>query len=175
MGLARPQIIKIKDNIKALKELENNKSISVELNEYPVVYIHTWKENGLNKVYVGESRNIIQRTKQHYEIGRVDKKRWQSHINNNDSVLYVIGHEHFNKSLTLDVENRLIHYLSGVSSIDKVFNYIVSYIFELPTLLMTIFNYLPDFMQTGFLVITFAILFVFVLKIIRIFREALAK
>ena len=62
-----------------------------------------------------------------------------------------------------------------ISSIDKVFNYIVSYIFELPTLLMTIFNYLPDFMQTGFLIIIVGILFVFVMKIIKIFREALAK
>lgn len=62
-----------------------------------------------------------------------------------------------------------------LSSINKVFDYIVSYIFELPTLLMTIFNYLPDFMQVGFLVITVAILFVFVMKIIKIFREAFAK
>ena len=62
-----------------------------------------------------------------------------------------------------------------LSSINKVFDYIVSYIFELPTLIMTIFNYLPDFMQVGFLVITVAILFVFVMKIIKIFREAFAK
>jgi len=65
--------------------------------------------------------------------------------------------------------------ISILSSINKVFDYIVSFIFELPTLLMTIFNYLPDFMQVGFLVITVAILLVFVLKIIRIFRESLAK
>lgn len=62
-----------------------------------------------------------------------------------------------------------------LSSINKVFDYIVSFVFELPTLLMTIFNYLPDFMQLGFLVIIVAILLVFVLKIIRIFRESLAK
>ena len=122
MGLAKPQIIKIKDNIRSLNEFEKDKSISVELNGYPVVYIHVWKDNGLSKVYVGESNDIFQRTRQHYEAGRLDKKRWQSHINNNNSNLYVIGHEHFNKSLTLDVENRLIHYLTGVQSIDKVFN-----------------------------------------------------
>ena len=34
-----------------------------------------------------------------------------------DASLYIIGHEHFNKSLTLDVENRLMHYLM---SVDKV-------------------------------------------------------
>ena len=122
MELAKPQVVKIKDNITALKKFENDKSISIELNGYPVVYIHAWKDNGLNKVYVGESNDIFQRTRQHYETGRLDKKRWQSHINNNNSDLYVIGHEHFNKSLTLDVENRLIHYLTGVQSIDRVFN-----------------------------------------------------
>ena len=122
MKLAKPQVVKIKDNIKALKDFENDKSISAELNGYPVVYIHTWKDNGLNKVYVGESTDIFQRTRQHYETGRLEKKRWQSHINNDNSDLYVIGHEHFNKSLTLDVENRLIHYLTGVQSIDRVFN-----------------------------------------------------
>lgn len=122
MELAKPQVIKIKDNIQELNKFENDKSISVELNGYPVVYIHSWKNNGLNKVYVGESNNIFQRTKQHYETGKADEKSWQSHINNNESDLYIIGHEHFNKSLTLDIENRLIHYLTGVQSIDRVFN-----------------------------------------------------
>ena len=122
MKVAKPQIIKIKDNIKELNELKKDKSIGVELNNYPVVYIHTWKDKGLNKVYVGESNDIFRRTKQHYEVGKNDQKRWQSHINNNESELYVIGHEHFNKSLTLDVENRLIHYLTGVQSIERVFN-----------------------------------------------------
>ena len=120
MASAKPQVIKIKNNLKSLKEFENDKSVSIELKEYPVVYIHLWREKGLNKVYVGESNNIGQRTRQHYEIGRVDNKSWQSHINNDNSDLYVIGHEHFNKSLTLDVENRLIHYLTGVQNIDKV-------------------------------------------------------
>lgn len=122
MEIAKPQIIKIKDNLKALKEFEEDKSIGVELNGYPVVYIHTWKDKGMNKVYVGESNNIVQRTKQHYDKGKFDKKTWQSHINNNDADLYVIGHEHFNKSLTLDIENRLIQYLSSVKNIDRVLN-----------------------------------------------------
>lgn len=70
----------------------------------------------------------------------------------------------------------LFEFLGSIlSSITKVFDYIVSYIFELPTLLMSIFNYLPDFMQAGFLLMTIAIVFVFVLKLIRIFRESLAK
>ena len=122
MEVAKPQVIKIKDNLKSLKQFEDDKSISIELNGYPVVYIHTWKDKGMNKVYVGESNDIFQRTKQHYEVGKSDKRSWQSHINNDNAELYVIGHEHFNKSLTLDVENRLIHYLSSVQSVDRVLN-----------------------------------------------------
>jgi len=122
MEVAKPQVIKIKNNLKALEKFEGDNSVSIELNGYPVVYIHTWKDKGMNKVYVGESNDIFRRTRQHYETGKSDKKSWQSHINNDFSDLYVIGHEHFNKSLTLDVENRLIHYLSSVQNIDRVFN-----------------------------------------------------
>lgn len=122
MKIAKPQVIKIKDNFDSLKKFEEDKSIGIELNGYPIVYIHTWKDKEMNKVYVGESNNIVQRTKQHYEVGKHDNQKRQTNINNNSADLYIIGHEHFNKSLTLDVENRLIHYLSSVCNIDKVFN-----------------------------------------------------
>ncbi len=70
----------------------------------------------------------------------------------------------------------LVNFLiSIITSLDKVFDYIISIVFEIPTILMTIFNYLPDFMQLGFLVITVSIVFVLVLKIIRLIRESLAK
>lgn len=70
----------------------------------------------------------------------------------------------------------LVNFLiSIITSLDKVFDYIVSIVFEIPTILMSIFNYLPDFMQLGFLVITISIVFVLVLKIIRLVRESLAK
>lgn len=70
----------------------------------------------------------------------------------------------------------LVNFLiSIITSLDKVFDYIISIVFEIPTILMTIFNYLPDFMQLGFLVITVSIVFVLVLKIIRLVRESLAK
>lgn len=122
MEISKPKVIKVKDNITSLKKFAVDKNIDIELNGFPVVYIHVWKDKGMNRVYVGESNDILQRTKRHYDEGRLNKKKWQSHINNNDSDLYIIGHEHFNKSLTLDVENRLIHYLSSVKSIDRVFN-----------------------------------------------------
>lgn len=122
MEISKPKVIKVKDNITSLKKFAVDKNIDIELNGFPVVYIHVWKDKGMNRVYVGESNDILQRTKRHYDEGRLNKKKWQSHINNNDSDLYIIGHEHFNKSLTLDVENRLIHYLSSAKSIDRVFN-----------------------------------------------------
>lgn len=70
----------------------------------------------------------------------------------------------------------LVNFLiSIITSLDKLFDYIISIVFEIPTILMSIFNYLPDFMQVGFLAITIAIVFVLVLKIIRLVRESLAK
>ena len=36
--------------------------------------------------------------------------------------MIVIGHEYFNKSLTLDIENKLMHYLSSVDAVDTVYN-----------------------------------------------------
>lgn len=40
-----------------------------------------------------------------------DKSRWQSKLMEKNASLFIIGHEHFNKSLTLDIENRLMHYM----------------------------------------------------------------
>ena len=36
--------------------------------------------------------------------------------------MFVIGHNHFNKSLTLDIENRLMLYLSSVEQVERVQN-----------------------------------------------------
>lgn len=36
--------------------------------------------------------------------------------------MYVIGHKYFNKSLTMDIENRLVQYLSIVDSVVKIYN-----------------------------------------------------
>lgn len=35
---------------------------------------------------------------------------------------YIIGHEHFNKSLTLDVENRLMHFMTSNTKVNKLNN-----------------------------------------------------
>lgn len=41
---------------------------------------------------------------------------------NNDALMFIIGHQHFNKSLTLDIENRMMHYLSGVNVVSHLNN-----------------------------------------------------
>ena len=70
-------------------------------------------------MYVGESNDVFKRTRQHYEAAK-NKDTWQNGFFNKDSILYIIGHEHFNKSLTLDVENKLILYLMSTSNINHV-------------------------------------------------------
>ena len=123
-------------------ELENRINGSLKpsdskiLLDYPTVYIHYWMDKqivyldskGVKKiqkqycVYVGESNNVIQRTQEHYDAGD-DKDNWQYHLVHAhcDPTMLVIGHEHFNKSLTLDIENQLIEYILAARSL-KVMN-----------------------------------------------------
>lgn len=127
MGLASPIIKKINDNETSLNKLEkelnvlNNSKEKRIVKDYPTVYIHTWKNKNQWEVYVGESNNIFKRTREHFGES-CNKKNWQYNLNKNKADLFIIGHEHFNKSLTLDIENRLIHYLTGVENVKKVHN-----------------------------------------------------
>lgn len=89
--------------------------------QFPTVYIHNWKNTNDYEVYIGESNNVVQRTKQHYEAG-ADEEKWQHQLLVNDASLYIIGHEHFNKSMTLDVENRLMLYMMSVERVRKIHN-----------------------------------------------------
>lgn len=125
--IAKPIIKHISDNEEALGFLEtemlpkeDSKTQKIIAN-YPTVYIHNWKNTGMFEVYVGESNDIFRRTRQHYENSR-DKYKWQSNLLRKDANLFIIGHEHFNKSLTLDIENRLMHYLSSVNCVRHVHN-----------------------------------------------------
>ena len=125
--VAKPIIKQIKDTRDALDFFEK-----VSLNEeddktqeiirdYPTVYIHNWEDSNEFEVYVGESNDIFKRTRQHYEASS-DKSKWQSKLTEKDAKLFIIGHEHFNKSLTLDIENRLMHYLMSVDCVKAVHN-----------------------------------------------------
>ena len=50
------------------------------------------------------------------------KSFWEDFSESKKSSMYVIGHELFNKSLTLDIENRLMQYLLSVENISRVHN-----------------------------------------------------
>lgn len=127
MKVVEPVIEKLIDNLdeleffrKRMLELEDEKRKDIIMN-FPIVYIHNWKNKDEYEVYVGESNNIFERTKQHYSK-MADEKEWQHNLLEGDANLYVIGHEHFNKSMTMDIETRLIQYLTSVEKIKKVHN-----------------------------------------------------
>ena len=103
-----------------LQEEEPQKHKKIIL-EYPVVYIHNCEDAAKYDVYIGESYNIIKRTKQHL-LASEDARNWQSILKRKESRLFVIGHEHFNKSLTMDVENRLMLYMSSLQNVRRVHN-----------------------------------------------------
>lgn len=106
---------------------------------YPTVYVvstnpedeavsrnkHTGKRE--YTAYVGETNDIVHRTSQHLNDDPKTRKDWeevaQAVKNDGDSYLqYVIGHPEFNKSLTLDVENRFMHYMSSTDSVTHLIN-----------------------------------------------------
>lgn len=105
--------------------------------QYPIVYIHYWiektisytdkdgVEHDINKygIYVGESNNVIQRTREHYDSG-ADRNKWQYKLvhSSHTPEMLIIGHEHFNKSLTLDIENQLIEYILAMRSVERIYN-----------------------------------------------------
>lgn len=96
--------------------------------DYPVIYIHIWRSkydelNGTYSIYIGETNDIVERTKQHWNAARIPnakniKGNWQHHmIEDTDSTgkkvvptVYFFGHPAFHKSMTLDIENKLIDY-----------------------------------------------------------------
>ena len=126
-SVARPIIKQIKDSRDALDFFEkvslpkeDEKTQDIIMN-FPTVYIHNWQESGDFEVYVGESNDIFKRTRQHYDAAS-DKSRWQSKLLEKYAILFIIGHEHFNKSLTLDIENRLMHYMMSVDRVKHVYN-----------------------------------------------------
>ena len=127
INIAKPVIKQIKDSRDALDYFEtvslpaeDEKTQEIIMN-FPTVYIHNWQDTGDFEVYVGESNDIFKRTRQYYDAA-LDKKRWQSKLIEKDARLFIIGHEHFNKSLTLDIENRLMHYMMSVDRVKHVYN-----------------------------------------------------
>jgi len=90
---------------------------------YPTVYIINDKKRENNfEVYVGETADIRNRTRQLLNVDTKLKPFWENFSTSSNSSMYVIGHEMFNKSLTLDIENRLMQYLLSVDNISRVHN-----------------------------------------------------
>lgn len=108
--------------------------------EYPVVYVVYCREaesrgrgrGGNTKdpsyaVYVGETNDIVARSRQHLTTDAKNREDWKAFVlrieQDKSSVKqFVIGHPHFNKSLTLDIENRLMQYLPGVDAVKQINN-----------------------------------------------------
>ncbi|WP_235298175.1 GIY-YIG nuclease family protein [Portibacter marinus] len=88
---------------KNLPQIVDNKWVK---NQWPIVYFIN--SNETKKAYVGESTNFSQRVKNHL------KNKEKSSLN----MLSIIGSDKFNKSATLDIESKLIQYLSGEGSFE---------------------------------------------------------
>lgn len=107
------------------KEFLENKYKQILLTEYPTVYIISDPKSITQKkytVYVGETNDIQRRTLQHLDSDPKQRNDFFNLKNSRNAQMYIIGHEHFNKSMTLDIENRLMQYLSSVPAVKHVNN-----------------------------------------------------
>lgn len=95
---------------------------------HPAIYVHVWRNkydimNGTWSIYVGETNDIVARTKEHWAAARVPVAKrkvgnWQYHMLEDVDdkgkqvipTVYFFGHKLFHKSLTLDIENKLIDF-----------------------------------------------------------------
>lgn len=114
----------INENLKYKRSDLDNQTIQVlkhYLLKFPTVYIVHKKEYERYTVYVGETNNIEERTKQHLNADTKIRDDWEK-LSEGEVKQYIIANEHFNKSLTLDVENRFMQYLLSVNSINEVTN-----------------------------------------------------
>ena len=121
----RPVIIEAKFSQQGLTDIKKSvRGSQVELLlEYPTVYIvYNQGKSHDYQVYVGETNDIERRTRQHLEDDVWKRTDWKYLAESVKSQILVIGHPHFNKSLTLDIENQMMLYLSGVENVKKLNN-----------------------------------------------------
>ena len=125
MNLPKPIIYEVDYSKEALNHLDEKIHIKGKKEQkvmlsYPTVYIVNDKKNSSKySVYIGETADIKRRTIEHLKELRDD---WRELSESEQAKMFVIGHEHFNKSLTLDIENRLMQYLSSVESVENLNN-----------------------------------------------------
>ncbi|MFD1464857.1 DUF2075 domain-containing protein [Lapidilactobacillus mulanensis] len=126
-NVSSPVIKEVSYNKNSIDELlsslgTNNKKSELLL-DYPTVYIiHDEEQSQKYTVYVGETTDIRRRTNQHLLEDPNTREDWNQLSHAKDARMFVIGHPHFNKSLTLDVENQLMMYLLSVDSITQINN-----------------------------------------------------
>ena len=116
-----PVIEEINYSNKSLISLQGDLSVEKKglIFEYPILYIVNDKKSDGYSVYVGETTDIIRRTNQHLVEDRED---WLEFSSSDTTKMFIIGHNHFNKSLTLDIEHRLMLYLSSVDIVSSIQN-----------------------------------------------------
>lgn len=120
-----PMIKEYPYNNQGLKELEEGESReeSKIISRYPTVYVvNDKKKKKIYSVYVGETNNITKRTAQHLHDDPKSREDWRELLESKTAKMYVIGHQHFNKSMTLDIENQLMLYLSSVENVKALYN-----------------------------------------------------
>lgn len=128
MGISRAIVKNIEDNLEALMDFKENGLLREDdktqeiIASFPTVYIHNWKDTEDYEVYIGESNDVFARTRQHFDVGMNDETSWQRQMRDKSGRLYIIGHEHFNKSMTLDIENRLMHYMISAPRVRRIHN-----------------------------------------------------
>lgn len=125
MEVSKPIIYEVDYSKESLNHLEEKiqtkgKKEQQVMLSYPTVYIVNDKKSPSKySVYIGETTDIKRRTIEHLKELRDD---WQELSKSEQAKMFVIGHEHFNKSLTLDIENRLMQYLSSVEAVENLNN-----------------------------------------------------
>lgn len=112
-----------KEIVAGLESQLENEQHKKYLLRFPTVYIVNDKvRDSQYSVYIGETTNIKRRTLEHLKGDSKARDDWEKLAASNSTKMLVIGHDHFNKSLTLDIENKLMHYLSSVASVKNVYN-----------------------------------------------------
>ena len=83
---------------------------------YPVVYVHIWKDDTVTSIYIGETIDIKRRTEEHSNNdGELQdwQTSWKDTDKNTKYSSYIITSKVMNKSLSLDLEDRLIKSLKN--------------------------------------------------------------
>ncbi|RHW49559.1 ATP-dependent exonuclease [Bombilactobacillus bombi] len=121
--LSKPIVYEVSFSKEGINKLKNisNFQINNLLLQYPTVYIIYNSTNNIS-VYVGETIDIQRRTIEHLDTDSSERLDWLSFSEKKGTKMIVIGHEHFNKSLTLDIENKMMLYLSGIKNIKHLNN-----------------------------------------------------